>query len=84
MERSKITKTIDNLGRVLIPKDVRKQIGIESDDELEMYVENERIILEKKTKRCIACSSEKMLIDIGRNRYLCGKCKSEIQQIENN
>lgn len=83
MERSKITKTIDNLGRVLIPKDVRKQIGIESDEELEMYVENKRIILEKKAKSCIACSSEKMLIDIGRNQYLCGECKNKIQQIEN-
>lgn len=68
---------------MLIPKDVRKQLGIERDDELEIYMENERIILEKKTKRCIACSSEKMLIDIGKKRYLCSNCKNEIQQIEN-
>lgn len=83
MDYAKITKTIDNLGRILIPKDLRKQAGVKSDDELEMFVENGRIILEKKTKRCMICSSEKMVLEINDNRYICKNCKLEIEQIEN-
>lgn len=82
-QEQKITKVIDNLGRVLIPKDLRKQIGLQSDDELEMSVQNGKIVLEKKTKRCTICMSEENLLGIGRNRFICHKCKVEIEQIEN-
>jgi len=86
MEHAKITKTIDNLGRVLIPKDVRKQAGLTSDDELEITVEKGRIILEKKAHRCVICTSGSQLIPIivnEKKEHICTKCKTELQQIEN-
>ena len=80
-----ITKTLDNLGRVLIPKDVRKLAGMTIGDELEMSVENGRIILEKKTKRCMVCTSENELLEININnkrQCICMSCRMELQQIE--
>ena len=44
----KIIRKIDNLGRIVIPRDVRKTLGIDYNDNLEIAVENNAIVLRKK------------------------------------
>lgn len=47
MRATGIIRRIDDLGRVVIPKEIRKHIGIEEGDPLEIFVSNEEIILRK-------------------------------------
>lgn len=54
-----IVKKIDNLGRIVVPKEVRKQFNIESGDELEFFTNGEYICMKKKQTEqnamCLNC-----------------------------
>ncbi|MBO5477473.1 MAG: AbrB/MazE/SpoVT family DNA-binding domain-containing protein [Clostridia bacterium] len=48
MHSTGIIKKVDNLGRIVLPKEIRKKLKIRENDELEMFIENEDTILLKK------------------------------------
>lgn len=47
MKSTGIVRKVDELGRVVIPIELRRNLGIEEKDALEIYVDDERIILQK-------------------------------------
>lgn len=47
MKNTGVIRKIDNLGRIVIPKEIRKVLKIDSDDDLEIYVDDKKIILQK-------------------------------------
>ncbi|ADQ15730.1 AbrB/MazE/SpoVT family DNA-binding domain-containing protein [Halanaerobium hydrogeniformans] len=52
-----IVRKIDNLGRVVIPKELRKAKNINSGDPMEIFIEGDKIILRKYEPACIFCGS---------------------------
>jgi len=57
-----IVRKIDNLGRLVLPKELRKTMNIDIKDPMEIYVDNDKIILKKYQPACIFCgSSDKQL-----------------------
>lgn len=54
MKSTGIVRKVDELGRVVIPIELRRTLGIQEKDALEIYVENECIIL-KKYKSSMTC-----------------------------
>lgn len=54
MKSTGIVRKVDELGRVVIPIELRRTLGIEEKDALEIYVENDSIIL-KKFKSSMTC-----------------------------
>ena len=51
MSKGNLSK-IDNLGRVVIPKSIRKALNIEHNDEISMYVEGESLVIKKGHRSC--------------------------------
>lgn len=47
MKHTGITRKVDELGRIVLPIELRRTMGIEEKDALEIFVENGRIILSK-------------------------------------
>lgn len=60
MKRTGIVRKVDELGRVVIPKEIRKSLKIQEEEtNIEFYIEGSKIILQKQKKRvCILCESE--------------------------
>ncbi|MFC4620350.1 AbrB/MazE/SpoVT family DNA-binding domain-containing protein [Camelliibacillus cellulosilyticus] len=54
MKSTGIVRKVDELGRVVIPIELRRTLGINEKDALEIYVDDERIIL-KKYKPSMTC-----------------------------
>ena len=50
MENTNIIKKIDELGRIVLPKEIRRRLKLRTDDFLEMYVDNELLCLKKYSK----------------------------------
>lgn len=75
MKTSGIVRKIDPLGRVVIPKELRKIKGISSQDEMEIFVEEDRIILKKKEERCIFCGNVESDMIQFKGKYICKSCK---------
>lgn len=69
---------IDKLGRIVIPKPIRKKYGLEIDDTLEMFTEPEGIVLKKYAESCIFCGNGENLVSIN-NKPVCAHCLEEIK-----
>lgn len=72
-------RKIDPMGRLVIPKPLRETAGINLGDELEIYNEDNRIIIEKLNPCCALCGSEEELL-LFKGRNLCKTCISEIKR----
>jgi len=77
-----VTRKIDELGRVVIPMEFRKSMGIEPGDPVEVFAENGRIILSfpASEKRCVGCGSEGYLYTLGKF-VVCEDCLLQIEKI---
>ena len=47
MKSTGVTRQVDKLGRIVLPKELRKTLGIAEKDPIEIFVEDEKIILQK-------------------------------------
>ena len=76
-----IYRQADQLGRVVLPLDVREHFGIGERSALEVLVDEERgqIILQTVSKRCLRCGSGEELREIKVGHYLCAKCIAELK-----
>ena len=80
MKSTGIVRKIDDLGRIVLPIELRRVLDIDKDSSLEIYVENDGIVLRKYQPSCIFCgSSEDVAAFQGRN--ICGKCREAIANI---
>ena len=58
MRSTGMIRPVDRMGRVVIPKEIRRQLKIENDkDSFEIYMDGDRIILRKFAPSCIFCDS---------------------------
>ncbi len=77
MKSTGVVRKIDELGRIVLPSEMRKVFAINEGDQLEISVEGERIILEKRHDVCIFCNAESPEIDY-RGRKVCHACAAEL------
>lgn len=75
-----IIRKVDELGRIVIPMELRNKLGIQEKDPLEIFVDGSSIILKKYNPNCIFCGSSKDLISYN-NTLICAKCKSKIANL---
>ena len=57
MKSTGIVRKVDELGRVVIPIELRRTLDIEEKDALEIYVDSDRIILRKYEPACVFCGN---------------------------
>jgi AbrB family transcriptional regulator, transcriptional pleiotropic regulator of transition state genes len=72
-----IVRKVDELGRVVIPIELRRTLGIGEKDALEIYVDGERIILKKYEPACIFCGNAESVTHF-KGKVVCTECVSEI------
>lgn len=80
MKATGIVRQIDQLGRVVIPIEIRRNLGIENEDDLEIFVDGDYIMLKKYENTCIFCGSPEDVQTI-RGKNVCKKCIREIKNI---
>lgn len=77
MKSTGIVRKVDELGRVVIPKELRKKFCIEEKDGLEIYVEDNKIILKKYEPSCIFCNNMDDILEFN-GRLICSECAKKI------
>lgn len=73
MKSTGIVRKVDELGRVVIPIELRRTLDIAEKDSLEIYVDGENIILRKYEPACIFCG-DATDVETFRGRKICRKC----------
>ncbi len=74
-----IVRRVDDLGRIVLPMELRKILNIEPRDSLEIFTDNNKIILQKYEPQCIFCG-ETDNISLFKMRNICEKCKQDISK----
>ena len=77
MKSTGIVRRVDELGRVVIPIELRNQFDISEKDPIEIYVDGSTIVLKKFVPNCIFCGSDKDLTQY-RDKQICKKCINKI------
>ena len=81
MKSTGIIRKMDELGRVVIPIEIRNQFNIVEKDPIEIYVDGSSIVLKKFEPNCIFCGSTKKLLTY--NDKLIGKtCSAKIGKLK--
>lgn len=80
MKATGIIRRVDDLGRIVLPKELRQTMGIRTGDPMEIYTDADNIILRKYVPGCVFCGS---VNDI---RYIhgtpvCGACAYNMQML---
>jgi transcriptional pleiotropic regulator of transition state genes len=80
MKSTGIVRKVDELGRVVIPIELRRTLQIVEKDSLEIYVDGEKIILKKYEPACIFCGNADDVRPF-RDKNICRACLSEMQGV---
>ena len=73
MKSTGIVRKVDELGRIVIPIELRRNLGIEIKDSLEVFTESDTIILKKYEPLCLLCGSS-INLQIINNKKICSTC----------
>lgn len=77
MKSTGIVRKVDELGRIVLPIELRRTLDIEVKDSLEIYVDGSQIILKKYEPACIFCGNAKDIISY-KGKNVCRSCMSEL------
>lgn len=78
MKSTGIVRSLDDLGRIVLPIEMRRNLNIAERDALEIYIEGSNIILKKHETACIFCGTNNSLIEY-KDKSICAACLGELQ-----
>ena len=80
MKSTGITRPVDELGRIVIPKEIRRSFKIQNRDLLEIYIEGDSIVLRKTDAVCVICGSGEQTEEVN-GKYVCRNCMAKINSM---
>ena len=83
MKSTEIVRKVDELGRVVIPIEIRNQFGIAEKDPIEIYVDGSSIVLKKYEPNCIFCGNTENLISYN-VKLICENCSKKLGKLKPN
>ena len=80
MKATGIIRRVDELGRVVIPIEIRNQFNIVEKDPIEIYVDDSSIVLKKYQPNCVFCGNTENLVEY-KNKLVCQKCSKSLNNL---
>lgn len=77
MKSTGIVRKVDELGRIVLPIELRRTLDIAERDPLEIYVDGTSIILKKHESACVFCGSSKNVTPF-KDKSICAACLKEL------
>ena len=74
-------RKVDELGRIVLPIETRKRLGLEAKDPVEIFVEKDRIVLKKYEPACIFCGDANNIV-MYKEKRICKNCLAELKNCE--
>lgn len=78
MRSTGVVRKVDELGRIVLPIELRRTLDIKEGEPLEIYVDGEEIILKKYQPGCIFCGTANDVTNF-KGKKICEKCLKEMK-----
>jgi len=79
MKSTGIVRKVDELGRIVLPIEIRRTMGIDKCDSVEIFVDEEKIILKKYQPACIFCGNADN-VTFFKGKLICSDCLSSLKK----
>ena len=80
MKYTGICRPVDELGRVVIPKEIRNTLNIKTKDLLEIHIEGDMMILKKNEEKCVLCGGTQELLPYN-DKLVCKACAESLKNM---
>ena len=80
MKSTGIIRKVDELGRIVLPIELRRTMDIAERDELEIFIEHDRVVLQKYEPSCVFCGSSQGLRNY-RGKNVCQECVEKMTEL---
>ncbi|MBR1456711.1 MAG: AbrB/MazE/SpoVT family DNA-binding domain-containing protein [Oscillospiraceae bacterium] len=80
MKSTGIVRKVDELGRIVLPIEMRRTLDIAEKDPVEIYVEGDSVILRKYQSSCVFCDSVKDITTF-KGRSVCAACIGKLKEL---
>lgn len=80
MKSTGIVRRMDELGRIVLPVELRRTLDIAERDELEIYLDDDKVVLKKHEPSCVFCDSLRGLVTY-RERNVCMECIENLNKL---
>lgn len=81
MKKSFSIRKIDNLGRIVIPMDIRRALEIKDWDELRISLVDQSVLISKAVRQCTFCGNEENLSML-HGKCICDNCRRALQELK--
>lgn len=81
MKSTGMVRPVDELGRIVLPKELRKSLDINARDSVEIFTDGGRIILQKYEPACIFCGNADHVVYYEGKR-ICSDCLAKLKALE--
>ena len=79
MKSTGIMRKVDELGRIVLPIELRRTLDIDVKDSLEIYVDGDNIVLHKYMPACIFCGSVDSIVEF-KGKNICPDCIKKLSE----
>jgi looped-hinge helix DNA binding domain, AbrB family len=79
MKSTGIVRKVDELGRVVLPKELRGTLNIDEKDALEIFVDDDKVVLKKYDPDCIFCGNARNVVNF-KGKNICPECREDIRR----
>jgi len=77
MKSTGIVRRVDELGRIVLPVELRRTLGIAEKDAVEIYVDGDAIVLRKYDPSCVFCGSSRN-VSAFKGKNVCAECIKQL------
>lgn len=82
MKSMGMIRNVDEVGRIVLPIELRRVFNIEEKDPIEIFTEDDKIILKKYEPTCIFCGGDKNITSLN-NKNICHDCIQKLSALDN-
>ncbi len=80
MKSTGIVRKVDELGRIVLPIELRRTLNIDIKDSIEIYVDNSSIVLKKYEPTCLFCGESEDVVTY-KDKNVCKSCLEEMKKM---
>ena len=78
MKSTGIIRRIDELGRIVVPKEIRRVYGLDTGVGVDIYTDGDMVVLEKHKETCAFCNEHKEEFHDFKGVKICNECYNEL------
>ena len=79
MKSTGVVRKVDELGRIVLPIEIRKTLDIQQNDAVEIFIDQDKIVLQKYQPACIFCNNIDNIVYFSGKR-ICSACLEKMKE----